>query len=117
MFKMMTLVTGLFLSQATLAQPSFQQGPEQVGQILQLSGKVIGVHHDLTQTCFIVLADTNRPKWEGLGGGGRFFLCQQTPTLSMGDMFNGKVVQKGTRMLRVGPRMRVTPLYWETKNE
>lgn len=39
----------------------FEQGPGQIGAQRALMGKVIGIHGD----CAVVLADTNRPGWEG----------------------------------------------------
>lgn len=116
MFRMMIFWGTFLLAGNVFAQPSsFQQGPEQVGQTQTLAGKVIGAHQDLGRTCFIVLADQAKPGYEGMGGGGRFFLCQEDPTLSMGDTWQGKATQTGTRMLRVGPRMRVIPMYIETQ--
>lgn len=91
---------------------AFLRGPEHVGQVRQVAGTVIGVHPGLERTCYVVLADQiNRPQAQGLGGGGRFFLCGQGLNLTMGQAWKGTVKQTGTRQARVGPRFRVLPLF------
>ena len=91
---------------------AFLRGPEHVGQVRQAAGTVIGVQHGLERTCYVVLADrVNRPQAQGLGGGGRFFLCGQELQLTMGQAWKGTVKQTGTRQARVGPRFRVLPLF------
>lgn len=88
----------------------FLKGPERVGHARDLAGKVIGVHRDLGRNCYIIQADRPTPGWEGLGGGGRFFLCTGD-SLAMGAYWKGQGVQDGTRLHRMGPRRRVLPLF------
>lgn len=92
-----------FSPQATAQQ--FQQGPEQMGATVYLQGRVIAIHGQ----CALVLADTARPGWEGMGGGGRFFYC--APDMKIDQEVSGKGVQTDTRFARVGPRWRVLPVY------
>lgn len=89
---------------------TFLKGPERTGHSRDLAGKVIGVHRDLQRNCYIIQADRPTPGWEGLGGGGRFFLCT-SESLSMGHYWKGHGVQEGTRLHRMGPRRRVLPLF------
>lgn len=89
---------------SALAQ-GFQQGPERIGAVEHLEGRVLGVH----DACALVLADTQREGWEGLGGGGRFYYCADG--LVPGATVNVDAVQVGTRWARVGPRWRVVPVY------
>lgn len=102
---METLTTALAaLLALTGATPTdFQQGPENVGQVVHVSGRVIGWRDD----CALVLADRQQPEWEGLGGAGRFYWCHP----SAGSHVDGQGVQVGTRWARVGPRWRVLPVY------
>ena len=103
------------LAQAQVPPPQedpFLRGPEQVGHTRQVSGRVIGIHRDLERTCYVVLADQpGRPEAAGLGGGGRFFLCDANLELAMGQAWKGVVKQTGTRLARMGPRWRVLPLF------
>ena len=103
----------LLLSGPSVAQQAtdFLQGPEQKGHTQQGQGRVIGKHQDLGQTCYIILADQAGSLVEGLGGGGRFFLCMDKDTLKMRQMWRGEMEQTDTRMLRVGPQLRVTPVF------
>ena len=84
----------------------FEQGPGAVGVQRALVGKVIGLQGD----CALVLADTQRPGWEGLGGGGRFFYC--APRMEMGKQLEVVGIQQGTRRARVGPRWRTLAVYY-----
>lgn len=102
------------ISHAQTPPDPFLQGPEDVGHTRSLAGKVIGVHTDLDRNCYIVLADRAAEQWEGLGGGGRFFLCRsKNAPLAMGEQWSGAAVQEGTRLHRMGPRRRVLPLFVE----
>src|SRR5690606_13990807 len=51
------------------AAQDFQQGPGVPARVQRLEGRVLALHGD----CALELADTGRPGWEGLGGGGRFY--------------------------------------------
>lgn len=86
----------------------FEQGPGAIGVQRNLAGKVIGLHGE----CALVLADTQRPGWEGLGGGGRFFYC--APRMVMGKQLEVVGIQRGTRLARVGPRWRTVAVYHPT---
>lgn len=93
----------------------FLQGPEKVGEVRALAGTVIGIHPDPERTCYVVLADQpNRPQAAGLGGGGRFFLCDAHLELDMGQAWKGTAKQTGTRLARMGPRWRALPLFERT---
>lgn len=100
------------LAQNQTTSDPFLQGPESRGHTRNLAGKVIGIHHDPGRKCYIMLADRPGGGWEGLGGGGRFFLCQSKgQPLNMGQHWSGKGTQEGTRLHRMGPRRRVLPLF------
>lgn len=88
-----------------LASPpqDFQQGPERVGQVVHVSGRVIGWRGE----CALVMADRPGEAWQGLGGAGRFYWCDDTQA----SRIDGEGLQVGTRWARVGPRWRVLPVY------
>lgn len=103
------------MAQEALEADAFVQGPEAKGQVRALAGTVIGTHVDLERNCYILLADRPEEGWEGLGGGGRFFLCRpKGQALEMGEYWTGTGVQEGTRLHRMGPRRRVLPLFTPT---
>lgn len=110
---LLLLVPALAFAQpAPRSGDSFLQGPERVGEVRRVAGSVIGVHRDLERTCYVILADqAGRPEAAGLGGGGRFFLCDARLELPMGAAWKGTVRQTGTRLARMGPRWRVLPLF------
>ena len=111
-------LTALPVAHAQVPPPKgdpFLRGPEQVGHVRQVSGTVIGIHRDLERVCYVLLADQpGRPEAAGLGGGGRFFLCDGSLELGMGKAWEGKVRQTDTRLARMGPRWRVLPLFERT---
>ena len=89
----------------------FYQGPGGVGSTQDLSGVVIGDHSTQEINCYVVLADKKEPNWAGLGGGGRFFLCQKILILNMNQIWSGRAKQIGTRQARVGPSWMVLPIF------
>ena len=93
------------------AEDAFLQGPEQVGQVRSVQGTVIGLHADPDRTCAVVLADLPREHGQGMGGGGRFFLCSAQVEFTMGQAWKGQVKQTGTRRARVGSAWRTLPLF------
>lgn len=96
---------------AAAADDNFLQGPEQIGQVRRVQGTVIGLHVDPDRTCAVVLADLPREHGQGMGGGGRFFLCSAQVEFTMGQAWKGQVKQTGTRRARVGPAWRTLPLF------
>ena len=103
-------LSGMALAQSRPAVDEFVQGPERVGQTRSLSGTVIGIHGQPEGTCYVMLADRGDRAWAGLGGGGRFFLCGRMQ-MTMGQAWQGRGRQTGTRLARLGPRWRVLPVF------
>lgn len=103
---MKRLMASLVLLMPLLASAQvFEQGPGAIGTQRALAGKVIGMQGE----CALVLADTQRPGWEGLGGGGRFFYC--APGMELGKQLEVVGIQQGTRRAKVGPRWRTVAVY------
>lgn len=113
MFREVLLLSLLLASSHSMAaqHESFLQGPGRIGQERAVQGTVIGIHNDLGRTCALMLADLPREHWEGLGGGGRFFLCSPNLGFQMGQTWTGQVKQTDTRRARVGPMWRTLPLF------
>lgn len=113
MLRLTLLLTILLASGLSAAAPrdDFLQGPERVGQERAVQGTVIGIHYDLGRTCALMRADVPTEHWEGLGGGGRFFLCSPILGFQMGQTWEGQVQQTETRRARVGPMWRTLPLF------
>ena len=113
MFRVVLLLSLLLASSLSMAaeREGFLQGPERIGQERTVQGSVIGIHIDRGRTCALMLADLPREHWEGLGGGGRFYLCSPTLGFQMGQTWTGQVQQTETRRARVGPMWRTLPLF------
>lgn len=113
MLRAVLLLSLLLASSLSMAaqQEDFMQGPERIGQERTVQGTVIGIHYDQGRTCALMRADVPREHWEGLGGGGRFFLCSSVMHYEIGQPWTGEVQQTGTRRARVGPMWRTLPLF------
>lgn len=91
---------------------TFLNGPGRIGEAREVSGRVIGFQSYPEQSCYLLLADIpGRKGGEGMGGGGRFFLCDRSDFLSLHQQWSGAVHQTGTRRARIGPRWRVVPVF------
>lgn len=109
--KKVLFILAFVVSSPALAQQPFYQGPGEIGHKDTIAGTVIGIHSGVERDCYLILADIQQPGWEGLGGAGRFFLCGTRKPLEIGQAWNGRVVQKDTRMARVGPKWRPIPVF------
>lgn len=90
----------------------FFQGPGQLGETRALAGTVIGRHAGPDSPCYLILADGPRA---GVAGGGRFFVCTARPTLTVGQRWEGRGQQTGTRRAKLGPRWRTFPVFTPTR--
>lgn len=100
------------LSVLAAATDPFIQGPGRAGQVMLVRGTVIGQKDEMNRACYVILADRlDAPAARGLGGGGRFLLCNPPKSLGMGQEWSGRVRQEGTTRLRAGAYWRVSPVF------
>jgi hypothetical protein len=107
--KMMTLmgVALAAMSGATFGQTvestPFYQGPATMTTPQQVSGKVVGVNRPGQASCVLLQVDVagKTSTRSGLGGAGHLVLCGVTPSLEMGQTWEGRVQPVGTQRVPV----------------
>lgn len=100
-----------FSSQVAASESHYLQGPQKHTPSTSLAGTVITSRLLYGESCYGFLADRDE-QMKGLGGGGRFFICGEKKALQLGEFRSYKnAIQVGTTQMKVGPRMRVYPVF------